>query len=148
MPKLTQKEADRLIAMLKKTVKDEIEFPRGKGKVEFDVVGERKKDVFVINIERKGINSQGASYQGRARHGSGSLLLRLDVNPSGVHQNPDGEKMTGTHLHVYSEEHEMRMAVPFDIENKGLYDLCFTFFDKFNIIESPKVNYQSSLEEV
>ena len=110
--RLTQKEADMLIKMLKKTVEAEIAFPQEKGRVEFDVHGDRKEDIFVVNISRKGINATGASYQGRVRT-SGVILMRLDVNPTAVHPNPDEEKITGTHLHVYTEEYDMAMAVPF-----------------------------------
>lgn len=39
--KLTQKEADMLIDMLKKTVEKEIVFPQSNGRVEFDVTGDR-----------------------------------------------------------------------------------------------------------
>lgn len=145
---LTQKEADMLIGMLKKTVEKEINFPSSKGRTEFDVIGERREDVFVVNISRKGMNAQSASYQARARHGSGAILMRLDVNPTSAHPNPDGERIVGTHLHIYTEEYGIRMAIPFDIENNGLYELCYTFFEKFNIIEPPTVNYQTSFEEI
>ena len=145
--KLTQKEADMLIDMLKKTADKEIEFPSGKGRIEFNVVGDKREDIFAINISRKGINAGGATYQGRARI-SGVILMRLDVNPTAVHLNPDGEKITETHLHIYSEEYGDVWAIPFDVENKSLYDLCFTFFERFNIIEPPMVQYQMPLTEV
>jgi len=145
--KLTQKEADMLIEMLKKTVEKEILFPNGKGRVEFDVLGDRREDIFAINISRKGINAAGATYQGRVRT-SGAILMRLDVNPTAVHPNPDGEKITGTHLHVYTEEHDMALAIPFDIENKDLYQVCYSFFEQFHIIEPPDVIQQLTLAEV
>ena len=146
--RLTQKEADMLINMLKKTVVKEISFPYRKGRVEFDVQGDRREDVFAVNISRKGINAAGASYHGRVRTGSGAPLMRLDVNPTSIHTNPDGEKITGTHLHIYTEEHEMDVAMPFDIENKSLFELCYTFFERFNIIEPPSVTQQLTLFEV
>jgi hypothetical protein len=145
--KLTQREADMLIEMLKKTVEKEVALPSGKGRVEFDVIGERKEDRFAVNIERKGIDDKGASYQGRARF-NGVILIRLDVNPTNTHVNPDGEKITGTHIHVYTEEHDMRMAMPFDVANKDLYQLCYTFFERFHIIEPPEITQQLSFSEV
>ena len=146
--KLTQKEADMLIDMLKKTVQKEIIFPQTKGRVEFDVEGDKREDIFAINISRKGINAAGATYQGRVRTGSGAILMRLDVNPTGIHSNPNGEKITGSHLHIYSEEHDMSLAIPFDIGNKDLHELCYSFFKRFNIIESPSVIFQLRLPEV
>jgi len=94
--KLTQKEADMLISMLKESVEKHIEFPNGKGRVEFDAVdSEEKKEKFVINISRKGINSEAVSYQGRHPR-TGEILLRLDINPSTFHRNPSsGEKVVG-----------------------------------------------------
>jgi hypothetical protein len=144
--KLTQKEADMLIDMLKKTIEKEISFPSGKGRIEFDVLGDRREDVFVINISRKRINANGASYQGRVRH-SGIILMRLDVNPTSVHPNPDGQKITGTHLHIYTEEYNMSMAIPFDVENKDLFQLCYIFFERFNIIEPPAIIQQQLIFE-
>ena len=143
--RLTQKEADMLINMLKKTVVKAISFPHSKGRVEFDVLGDRREDIFAVNISRKGINSTGASYHGRVRTGSGAPLMRLDVNPTSIHTNPNGEKITGTNLHIYSEEHEMGVAMPFDIKNKDLFELCYTFFERFNIIEPPSVVQQLTL---
>jgi len=142
--KLTQKEADMLIDMLKKTVEKQIQFPHSKGRVEFDVLGDRREDVFVINISRKGINSKGASYQGRVR-ASGVILLRLDVNPTAIHTNPDGEKVSGTHLHIYTEGHDMTYAMPFDAGNNNLNELCYAFFDRFHVIEKPLITLQMSL---
>jgi len=143
--KLNQKEANNLIEMLKRTVEKEVSFPTGKGRVEFDVSGDRRDDIFVINISRKGINATGATYQGRVRY-SGAILMRLDVNPTAKHTNPDGMQIVGTHLHIYTEEHDMSMAIPFDVENKDLFQLCRTFFERFNIIEPPQMTMQSTLE--
>ena len=145
--KLTQKEADMLIDMLKRTVINEIAFPSSRGRVEFDVVGDRREDIFAINISRKGINAAGASYQGRVRI-SGIILMRLDVNPTAVHTNPNGERITGNHLHIYTEEYDMSYAISFDINNKDLYILCYSFFERFNIVEPPSVRQQIILAEV
>jgi hypothetical protein len=145
--RFTQKEADMLIGMLKKTVEKEVSFPQRKGRVEFDVLGERRDDIFAINISRKGIDATGASYQSRIRT-RGNILMRLDVNPTSAHTNPNGEKIIGTHLHIYTEEHDMALAIPFDVENKELYQLCYSFFERFNIIEPPNVTQQLALEEV
>ena len=145
--RLTQKEADMLINMLKKTVEKEINFPCGKGRVEFDVTGDRREDIFAVNIQRKGINAGGATYQGRVRT-NGVILMRLDVNPTGVHTNPDGDKITGTHIHIYTEKYGDSWAIPFDVESMDLYQLCHTFFGRFNVVEPPKMNQQLTLLEV
>jgi hypothetical protein len=136
-----------LIGMLKKAVEKEIEFPSGKGRVEFNVTGERREDIFAVNISRKGINAGGATYQGRVRT-SGVILMRFDINPTAVHTNPDGERITGTHIHIYTEEYGEGWVIPFDVKNKDLYQLCYTFFERFNIIEPPTVRHQLALTEV
>lgn len=76
------------------------------------------------------------------------MLLEIDVNPSAIHINPDGEKISGSHLHVYTEEYDTAFAMPFDINNKDLYQLCYSFFKRFNIIEPPNVTHQLAMEEV
>lgn len=126
---LTQKEADKLIEMLKKTVEQQISFPSEKGNVSFDVVGERREDIFIVNIDRKGKLAEKCTYQGRVRQ-SNQVLLRLDIDPNGKHTNPepDGRTIKGNHVHIYTEEYDMRMAMPFDIESKDLYEVCYVFF--------------------
>jgi len=130
--------------MLKKKIEEQtLSFPQAKGKLSFDVLGERRTDEFVINIDRKGINAHGCTYQGRIKSNN-IILLRLDINPTSVHKNPsDGSKIIGSHLHIYDEQMELREAIPFDVENKGLFELCYSFFEKFNIIEPPEI--QSAL---
>ena len=144
--KLTQVEADMLIDMLKKAAKKStLVFPSTKGKLVFDVLGERRTDEFTINIDRKGINDQGCSYQGRIKSND-IILLRLDINPSAIHINPsNGVKINGSHLHIYTEEYEMSEAIPFDTEDKDIYDLCYAFFKRFNIVDPPTITYQLSL---
>jgi len=173
---LTKEEATMLIVMLKRKVeKNALEFPNSKGKISFDVLGEQRNNEFVVSIERKGINSKGCSYQGRnetprrkqrgivsgitlffSPQAAGNLpleiksnniiLLRLDINPTAVHINQNGEKITGSHLHIYEDEHtEMKNVIPFDISNKDLFDLCQSFFEKFNVVEPPVIKYQPKI---
>jgi hypothetical protein len=144
--KLTQAEADMLIEMLKRTVeKTMLEFPSVKGSLAFDVLGERRTDEFVITIDRKGINAQGCTYQGRLKSNN-VILIRLDVNPTAIHTNQStGEKIVGTHLHIYTEEYEMKEAIAFDIEAKDLYGTCYTFFERFHVVEPPPIVYQYSI---
>ncbi len=143
---LTQAEADKLIQMLKKTVEEQILFPIEKGGVSFHVIGERRGDEFIINIDRKGKMAEKCTYQGRVQQ-SNQVLMRLDIDPNGRHTNPepDGRLIIGNHLHIYCEEHDMKFAIPFDPEDKGLYELCYTFFEKFHIIEPPEVFYQETI---
>ena len=143
---LTQAEADKLIEMLKCTVEKRIVFPEQKGGVSFTVIGERRDDEFIINIDRKGRIAEKCTYQGRVRQ-SNQVLLRLDIDPNARHTNPgaDGEIVRGNHLHIYSEEYDMKYAIPFDIQNKDLYNLCYTFFERFHVMEPPAVFCQQTI---
>lgn len=143
---LTYIEARRLIDMLKKTVQKNIEFPSGKGGIIFDVIGAKRTDEFIINIDRKGIAAEKCTYQSRIKQNN-QVLLRLDIDPTGKHTNPgpDGELIRGNHVHIYTEEYGIKYAIPFDINDRNLYDLCFEFFQKFNIIEPPEVVSQLTI---
>lgn len=147
--KLTTAEAGELIAMLKEHTHEVLkEFPKQKGMLQFDVIGEKLDGhEFVVNIQRKGINSQSCTYLGRTK--SNVILLRLDINPSGRHRNPsDGAVLVGNHLHIYTEEYDDKEAIPFHPENEHLYDICLEFFKRFNIISDPLVEYQEKLIDV
>ena len=99
--KISQKEADRLLNMLKHSLVSEINFPSKGDSTEFHVVGDQKKDLFAINIFRGKINSLKYNMGARIIK-NGILLLELHINPSNIHINPDGEKITGSHWHLYS----------------------------------------------
>lgn len=138
--KLTQQEADYLIGLLKQTTEKAIHFPNGKGRVSFQVVGIHEEHKFVVNIDRKGKLAEKCTYQGRLCKNN-QVLLRLDIDPNGRHTNPqpDGTVICGNHIHVYTQEFDMRMAMPFDVKNRDLYRICHDFFEKFHIIDPPTV---------
>lgn len=144
IPKLTTQEARQLIEELKRTVEKVLEMPHSKGGISFDVTAIKDSIEFVITIDRKGISGDKCSYQGRIKSNN-LILLRLDVNPTGIHYNPDGSKIIGTHVHIYNELDDMKRAFPFDIKKKSLYDLCFTFFQEFHIIEVPRISEQQCM---
>lgn len=60
-------------------------------------------------------------------------MIRIDINPNGMHMNTDGTKIAGNHIHIYNEITEMEDAIPFEENNEDLYKLCMIFFDRFNI---------------
>lgn len=74
------------------------------------------------------------------------MLLELHINPSNIHTNPDGEKITGSHWHIYSEEYGRLWAfVAEDIESENFVDNAIIFLEKFNVIERPTINFQLEL---
>ena len=140
---LTDEEATILIEMLKKSTKDAISFPAPGKKREFEVVGDSKRDIFIINVFRGSIEVRKCNISGRTK--AGMQLLELHLNPHGVHLNPDGTKINGSHLHIYTQEYGRDLAVPFDPEDKSLVDNCIAFMDRFHIIKRPQILHTEPL---
>ena len=140
--KLTQDEAKRLLDMTKRSLIAEMNFPtRGKTK-EFDVIGDTKKDVFSINIYRGKINAFKYDMGARIKK-NGIMLLQLHINPSNVHVNPDGQKITGSHWHIYTEQYGRTFAFPADdINSDEFVDNTISFLNRFNVIEKPEILFQ------
>ncbi len=139
MTPLTTKEAENMITMLKHYVDGvALGFPDAGGKLNFSVIGETRSDKFAVSVYRQRLNETGGTFQGRTEN-SNIVLMRLDVNPTAVHQNPDGEKICGTHLHIYNEEYGDKFAVPFDTKDKDLFQNCLIFLNKFNIVDSDDI---------
>lgn len=143
--KLTDAEARQLIEMTKRSLINEINLPsRGKTQ-EFDVVGDTKKDLFTINIFRGRIQSKKYNIGARIKK-NGILLLELHINPTAVHCNPSGEKVRGSHWHIYTEQHGRTYAFPADnIQDDTFVNNTILFLKKFNVIEQPELHYQMEL---
>lgn len=145
--KLTTEQAHELIEEIKKYAGEEsFNFPDGikNRSLIFEVVSDTDNK-YIINIDRKGIDRRGCTYQGRTK-GDNCILMRLDINPSSIHINPsNGSKIQGSHLHIYTEEYDIREAIPFDPENNDLDDLCCRFFEQFHVAKYPNIIYQTEL---
>lgn len=144
--KLTTKDAQELITMLKKKVSSSrIIFPSKSNKLELDVIAYKDQTKFVINIIRSGKNIEKCSYHGRTSFNCFSLL-RLDICATAVHYNSDGSKIIGNHLHIYNEETEMRDAISFNIDNSDLYANCLEFFSRFNLmLDKSDITFQEEI---
>lgn len=143
--KMSQAEAERLLQMLKRSLAKQVDFPVKGEKEEFRVIGDSKRDDFTINIYRGKINNSKYNIGARITK-QGILLLELHTNPTNIHTNPDGEKIVGTHWHIYTEDHGRAYAVAAeDINSENFIDTTMRFLDEFNVIEKPSVNYQLEL---
>ena len=122
-----------------------IDFPdRGK-KAEFDVVGDTKKDLFTVSIFRGKIQSKKYSIGARIKK-NGISLLELHINATNVHFNPDGEKITKDHWHVYTEEYGRKLAFPAeDIHSEKFEENTVRFLKKFHVVEPPEIRCQMEL---
>lgn len=143
---LTQDEADRLLEMLKRSLIAELNFPtQEKKEEEFEVIGDTKRDIFVVSIFRGKRNPMKYNFGARIKK-SGVLLLELHINPSNKHFNPDGEQIRGNHWHIYREGYGRAWAFPAeDIDSNKFVENTERFFKEFHIIEGPEVYYQETL---
>ncbi len=66
----------------------------------------------------------------------GVPLLRLCVNGS-THTNPDGERISGTHWHIYKEGEDDWNAQTADIESPDFVNDTIRLLDRFNVIHRP-----------
>ena len=142
---ITNTEAKRLLEMVKYSLEDIVNFPSTCRTKQFDVVGEAKQDVFTVSIYKGKINQYKHNFGARIQK-SGIMLLQLHINPSNVHINPDGERILGNHWHIYSENYGVTWAFPAEnIESDQFAENTIHFLKKFNVIERPKIIYQTEL---
>lgn len=124
---LTQQEADDLIAMKKTFVKSvTISIPPGTDQTH-ELIGDDKREMFLLDLGRGAIRLSKLKFQTRAR--IIVVLVRLDINGS-PHRNPDGTRLGGTHLHIYREGFEYKIAfplLPWQFSNTD--DICQTLED-------------------
>ena len=143
--KLTQEDAERLLAMLKNSLVESITFPSKGEQIEFDLVGDTKKDLFTAKIYRGKVNREKYDINARIKKNN-ILLLELHISKNKIHSNPDGTKIVGSHWHIYTEEYGRSFAYPADdIESDKFIENTITFLTKFNIIEKPTINFQLEL---
>lgn len=140
--KMTTAEATKLIEMAKRALVAEIDFPsRGASKT-FDVVGDTKTDLFTINVFRGRIPHTKCNFGARIKKNN-IMLLELHISPTQVHVNPNGEKIKGSHWHIYTEEHGRSQAFPVtDIREDSFVENTLIFLRRFNVVEPPDVTFQ------
>lgn len=68
-------------------------------------------------------------------------LLRLDINPSNVHENPDGTRIIGSHYHLYSNKFGKVDRIANPVPN-GMFPNIDILVDAFINFEA-KVNIKS-----
>lgn len=112
--KLTQAEADALIAMEKRRASDErVDFPMGGQSVVLPLHSADRREQFLLDLSRGRIDLLKVKMQNRGRQVV--VLVRLDLGGA-PHRNPDGEEISVPHLHVYREGYgdKWAVAVPAD----------------------------------
>jgi hypothetical protein len=135
---LTQAEADQFVQMAKRFVRPpaSITIPPGVDDT-YDLVGPNDRERFLLDVWRGTLRLTKLKFQNRAR--AVIVLVRLDVDGA-PHTNPDGQWLSGTHLHLFREGYDDRWAYPVDPEIFTLLSDPGTTFQEFCAfckIESP-----------
>jgi len=137
---LTQSEADVLIAMPKYRVDEaEWDYPDFGGKITVPLIGENKREKFLLDVSRSRIELSKGKYQNRARQII--ILVRLDFGGA-PHRNPDGQEVDCPHLHVYREGYGDKWAIsaPENVFQKteDRWQTLYDFMNYCSIIEPPR----------
>jgi hypothetical protein len=108
---LTQAEADALLALRKEFLDPAPLFlPPGSDGTR-ELASEDRRESFLFDVYRASLRITKTKYQTRGR--KIFVLARLDLDGA-PHTNPDGQRVGGTHLHLYREGYEDKWAAPLD----------------------------------
>ena len=136
---LTQADADRLLALEKHRVDDQVWSPphRG-GRITVPLMSVDGHESFLLDLRRAHINILKSTYQTRGRQIF--VLARLDVGGA-PHRNPNDEIIECPHLHLYREGFNDRWAFPVPTDRfSNLSDATRTlqdFMDYCNVTQPP-----------
>ena len=145
MEPLTTEEAKQLINLAKQTLLDVLNSPDKGADVEFNADSIQTKDSFIIKIFRGKINKEKYNYGARIAK-NGIILLELHINAGNIHINPDGQKITGSHWHYYTQENGIRNECPADdLSSNDFVENTLLFLEKFHIVNPPAINHQMDL---
>ncbi len=103
----------------------------------YELADPNNRETFLLDVWRGTLRLSKLKYQNRVR--TVVILIRLDVDGA-PHTNPDGERLSGTHLHLFKEGFDDKWAFPVDGERfPTLSDPGGLFHDfcAFCNIESP-----------
>jgi hypothetical protein len=143
---LTQKEADRLVAIKKKAIikrGKSIGIPLPGENIAIQVKSFDNKEDFILDFSRGSIKLQKRTNQLRVY--KAIVLVRLDLYGS-THRNPDNTEIGDCHLHIYKEGFGDKFAinVPKD-KFSNLTDLAQTFEDFLDYCNIEILSIQGSI---
>lgn len=144
---LNDNEVNQLIQILKYP-KNIISFNKTYQKISklFDKIDEEE-----LIIDDGDIEYILSAYQGRIEINRFSIhlrfkdthehLIRIDINPTGRHQNPDGSIITDNHLHIYNNHFSKKDAVAIPLKNSNFPNVntiidAFVEFMKYTNIQN------------
>lgn len=135
---LTQAEADQFMQMAKHFVRPPafITIPSGCDDT-YEVTGSNDRERFLLDVWRGRLRLTKLRFQNRVQ--TVVVLVRLDIDGA-PHTNPDGARLSGTHLHLFREGYDDRWAYPVDLRIFSVPDdpaRTFHEFCTYCKIESP-----------
>lgn len=135
---LTQAEADQLIQMKKHFIRPPASISIKPGADEtYELSDPDDRERFLLDIWRGTFRLTKVKFQNRAR--TVVILVRLDVDGA-PHTNPDGQRLSGTHLHLFRQGFDDKWAYPVDSSTFTVLNdpgITFQEFCAFCKIESP-----------
>lgn len=143
---ISQHEADELLAMKKIVIAPKsMHLPKRGDKTSWDLESNDGSERFIIDVWRGKIEI--ARYSVNHRFRKSFVLARVCVN-NAPHMNPDGELLSGPHLHLYQEGLGDAYAIPLPKEFFSSPDdiVCTVreFLKYCNVVEHPKVHLQEA----
>ena len=138
---ISQELADALMQMGKFAVSgEEQRIPICGGVLNIPLFSIDRHEAFILDIRKSERKTIKCSLQNRAR--STIVLARLDLHAS-PHTNPDGTRVGGNHLHLYSDKFGDKVAneLPPQLlaNGDGTYETLLCFMDYCNIIYKPNI---------
>ena len=106
---MEQSTVNYLIKLNKRIVDSCISFPFSNDKLTINVQSIDGSETFLLDINRAGsIRISRCTFQ--ERYNVTIPLVRLDLDESKPHQNPDGQVIKGPHIHIYKKGYGDRWA--------------------------------------
>ena len=104
----------------------------------------------MLDINRNKINLSKITYQNRTR--TNIILVRLDLNGA-PHRNPNGDEISGTHIHIYKEGFNDKIAEELpeefkDIKYNDIKEFLKTFLQYCNIDGIPEMTYKEFMDNI
>lgn len=99
---MTNSDFDKLMALTKIFVKDNIDLPRNGEFETYDLESRESRDKFYLDVDRRG-RIEPSKFKLQNRYAvTKQPLVRIDID-SPPHRNPDGTMISRNHIHIYRE---------------------------------------------
>lgn len=122
---LTNSEIKEFLDEPKEFLDERLAMPINNEIASFHARGINTQSDYLIDINRKRCIITRITFQNRVE--TSAILLRLDIDTK-PHRSPDGETISGTHLHIYQENYETAWA--YELEDPRIQEFLPDFNPK------------------